>query len=465
MKFTARQAMSWLDQGVMFGAGSEQFDGVSTDTRTLSKGALYVPIRGDNFDGHKFIDQALEKGAGGVVFEAADQVRDPAFWVNDTRRALGEIARGWRSQFSVPLIAVTGSNGKTTVKEMIAAVLREAVGKDACLATRGNFNNDIGVPLTLFRLAARHQLAVLELGMNHPGEIDWLAQIARPNIALVNNAQREHQEFLDGVEATAIENGSVFAHLPSDGTAVFPGDTPFTALWQKIAGQRPCLTFGLSDKPDQYDLCASPIAQPTGFEMTIRGTSLTVALQIDGKHNVRNALAAAACCVAAGIKPAVIAAGLRQFEPASGRMQRALSAGGATLIDDTYNANPDSVLAAIDVLADMPAPRILVLGDMAEVGDQGPQFHREIGEHAKASGLQALFAVGPQCRDAVAAFGKGAVNFESVDAVSAAVTRVARPGASILVKGSRSMRMERVVQALTADSEQSTTTQEVSDAA
>jgi len=464
MKFSARQALGWLDQAVLFGTGSETFEGVSTDTRTLTAGSLYVPIRGENFDGHQFIAQALDKGARGIMFEAAEQVRDPALWVGDTRHALGEIARGWRSQFTLPLIAVTGSNGKTTVKEMIAAVLREAVGQKACLATEGNFNNDIGVPLTLFRLKQEHQLAVLELGMNHPGEIDWLAQIAQPDIALVNNAQREHQEFLDGVEATAVENGSVFAHLPKDGTAVFPGDTPFTSLWQKIAGDRQCIEFGLSEDGTQYALSARPDAQPTGFDMTILGQVQAVTLQIDGKHNVRNALAAAACCIAAGINPATIAAGLSRFVPASGRMQRAISTGGATLIDDTYNANPDSVLAAIDVLADMPTPRILVLGDMAEVGDQGPQFHREIGEHAKSRGLQALFAIGPQCRDAVAAFGKGAVNFEDVDALSTAVSRVARPGASILVKGSRSMRMERVVQALTEPS-QSDPAPEIPDAA
>ena len=398
------------------------------------------------------------------MFEAAERVRQPALWVGDSRRALGDIARGWRSQFALPLIAVTGSNGKTTVKEMIAAVLREAVGKGACLATNGNFNNDIGVPLTLFRLHKEHQLAVLELGMNHPGEIDRLAQIAQPDIALVNNAQREHQEFLDGVEATAIENGSVFAHLPKNGTAVFPGDAPFTSLWKGVAGDRQCIEFGLSLSGAQYELSARPDAQPTGFDMTILGQTQIIELQIDGKHNVRNALAAAACCVAAGINPTTIAAGLSRFEPASGRMQRAISTGGATLIDDTYNANPDSVLAAIDVLADMPTPRILVLGDMAEVGDQGPQFHREVGEHAKTRGLQALFAIGPQCRDAVAAFGKGAVNFESVDALSSAVSRVARPGASILIKGSRSMRMERVVQALTAPP-QSDPASEISDAA
>ena len=464
MRFTARQAFEWLDQAVLYGTGSETFNGVSTDTRTLSAGSLYIPIRGENFDGHKFIAQALESGAKGVMFDAADAVREPALQVPDTRRALGEIARGWRSQFSLPLIAVTGSNGKTTVKEMIAAVLREAVGNQSCLATDGNFNNEIGVPLTLFRLESEHQLAVLELGMNHPGEIDWLAQISQPDIALVNNAQREHQEFLDGVEATAIENGSVFAHLPDDGTAIFPGDTPFTALWKKIAGARQCIQFGLSEDGSQYELTAKPDAQPSGFDMTILGQTQAVALQIDGKHNVRNALAAAACCVAAGINPATIAAGLSRFVPANGRMQRAVATAGATLIDDTYNANPDSVLAAIDVLADMPTPRILVLGDMAEVGDDGPEFHREIGERAKTAGLQALFAIGPQCRDAVSAFGKGAVNFESVEELSQAVSRVARPGASILVKGSRSMRMERVVQALTTASE-GDPAQEISDAA
>lgn len=453
MNFCARDVLNWVQSGVLTGTGSETFTSVQTDTRQLTPGCLFVPIRGDNFDGHQFIDQALAAGAAGVLFETHPYLVTPSIQVPDTRRALGEIARGWRSRFDLPLAAVTGSNGKTTVKEMVSAVMSEAVGESARLATAGNFNNDIGVPLTLFRLHEAHRLAVLELGMNHPGEIACLADMAQPTIALVNNAQREHQEFLDGTEATARENGSVFAALPSDGIAVFPGDDAHLPIWQALAGGRRTIRFGFAVGSGLLDVWAEPGATPQRFELHTTWPSgdpqqVSIALAIDGTHNVRNALAAASLCLAAGVDLADIAKGLARFEPARGRMQRAVSATGATLIDDTYNANPDSVLAAIDVLAGLPSPRILVLGDMGEVGDQGPQFHREVGLYARQQSLQAIFATGPLSRDTVQAFGKGAVHFDDAVALANALRKVARPGATILVKGSRFMQMERVVRAL-----------------
>lgn len=459
MNFTARDVLNWLQVGELYGTGNETFNGIGTDTRNLPAGCLFIPIRGDNFDGHSFIDKALHDGAAGVLFEDHDKLTTPSFRVPDTRRALGEIARGWRDGFTLPLVAITGSNGKTTVKEMVAAIMATALGETARLATRGNFNNDIGVPLTLFRLGDGHRMAVLELGMNRPGEIEWLTWIAQPSIAVVNNAQREHQEFLDGVEATARENGSVLAGLPATGTAVFPGDDECTTIWRAMAADRNTLCFGYATEPGSMDVWAAPDAQPGGFALNVaaglagEATSVDVALTIDGAHNVRNALAAASVCLAAGISLEHVQQGLASFQPVSGRMQRFVSSAGVDLIDDTYNANPDSVLAAIDVLASKPSPRILVLGDMAEVGDQGPAFHAEVGRYARERQLQAVFATGPLCGETVAAFGKGAVHFDDVAALSAALGKMARPGATILVKGSRSMRMERVVQALKASDE------------
>ena len=374
----------------------------------------------------------------------------PALWVPDARRALGELAAGWRRRFTLPLVAVTGSNGKTTVKEMIAAIFAEAFDASAWLATRGNLNNEVGVPLTLFRLGTSHRAAVVELGMNHPGEIAWLGRIAAPTIALVNNAQREHQEFLHSVEATARENGAVIAALPADGVAVFPGDDPHAPIWRGLAGARRCFEFGLHDDASgqaSFTVSAAADARPEGFAMTVDGQPVQVRLAIDGAHNVRNALAAAACALAAGIEPATIARGLARFRPAAGRLVRLRAASGATLIDDSYNANPDSVRAAIDVLAALPAPRMLVLGDMAEVGDQGPRFHREVGDYARERDV-AVLALGPATRETVAACGATAEHFDAIEPLVDRLRERAVPPATVLVKGSRSMRMERVVAAL-----------------
>jgi len=420
--------------------------GVSTDSRTVRPGELFVALRGEHHDAHEHLAQALATGAAALLVERwTVDCRPPVLLVDDTRRALGEIAAGWRRRFRLPLIAVTGSNGKTTVKEMIAAVLARWVGEDARLATRGNLNNDVGVPLTLLRLAAHHRTAVVELGMNRPGEIAQLARIAGAGVALVNNAQREHQEFLHTVEATARENGEAIAALPPDGVAVFPGDDHHSGLWRALAGNRPRLEFGLAPGLDVH---AAADARPQGFEATIRGQAVGLSLAIEGAHSVRNALAAAACCHAVGVPAATIADGLAAFRPAAGRLRRLPSAAGGTLIDDSYNANPDSVRAAVDVLAARPSPRVLVLGDMAEVGEQGPQFHAEVGGYARERGIDRLLALGPASRATAAAFGAGAEHFATVEALCAQARVLDAAGTSLLVKGSRSMRMERVVQAL-----------------
>jgi UDP-N-acetylmuramoyl-tripeptide--D-alanyl-D-alanine ligase len=450
--FDLREAFGWLSSGRLLTADASNaatpLIGVSTDTRSVGPGQLFVALRGERFDAHAFIGQAVASGAAALLVDHwTEACRAPALWVTDTRRALGEIAAGWRRQFSLPVIAVTGSNGKTTVKEMIAAILAEQHGPAHRLATRGNLNNDIGVPQTVFELRDTHRSAVIELGMNQPGEIAWLAHIAQPCVSLVNNAQREHQEFMHTVEATARENGAALAALPADGTAVFPGDDVHTPIWQALSGPRRCIAFGMNA---QCSVHASPDAQPADFEVVLPGERIRVSLAIDGQHNVRNALAAAACCHAIGVPGEVIARGLAAFRPAAGRLRRLQAVSGAALIDDSYNANPDSVRAAIDVLAACHAPRILVLGDMAEVGDQGPQFHAEVGAYARERGLEHLLACGQASRGTAAAFGGHGEFFETVEQAGERAMALASPTATVLVKGSRSMRMERIVHQLAA---------------
>ena len=366
----------------------------------------------------------------------------------DSRLALGELAAGWRRQFDLPLIAVTGSNGKTTVTQMVASILRAHAG-DAAHATQGNLNNDIGVPLTLLGLRSEHRMGVIELGMNHPGEIAYLAGLAQPTVALVNNAQREHQEFMHTVRAVAEENGAVLQALPSSGVAVYPQDDDFTALWQELAGTRAVCRFAMASG----EVSAAVVVWRAGaWQFTLRtpqGTAPLV-LHIAGRHNVKNALAAAACALSAGVPLPAIAQGLQAFEPVKGR-SRALALAGAqvTVVDDTYNANPDSVRAAVDVLAELPGPRLLVLGDMGEVGDQGPQFHAEVGAYAAEKGIEVLFTLGELSLHAHRAFGvERGQHFADMAALQAAVAAVWRSASSILVKGSRFMKMERVVETL-----------------
>ena len=452
---TLQQALQWLPSARLVGDGTLRFQRVHTDTRSLQPGDLFVALQGERFDAHDFLAQAKGAGAVAALAQHGLSAELPGLLVADSKQALGQLATGWRAQFSLPLIAVTGSNGKTTVTQMVASILR-AWKQGGAFATEGNFNNDIGVPLTLLRLRATHQAGVVELGMNHPGEIASLAAMTRPTVALGNNAQREHLEFMATVEAVARENGAVIAALPASGVAVFPADELYTPLWRELAGARTVLTFAESGEAD-----VTGTAQWLGGAWRVlAGTpqgALDFSLQIAGRHNVKNALAAAACALAAGAPLAAISAGLSAFVPVKGR-SRALqlqAAGHAlTLIDDSYNANPDSVRAAIDVLAELPGPRLLVLGDMGEVGDQGPAFHVEVGAHARARGIEQVFTLGTQSADAASAFGGGRHFGDDIDALQAAVM-AALPGvASVLVKGSRFMKMERVVQAIAADAQQ-----------
>ncbi|MBW8900638.1 MAG: UDP-N-acetylmuramoyl-tripeptide--D-alanyl-D-alanine ligase [Massilia sp.] len=425
------------------------FQGVSTDSRQLMPGSLFVALRGERFDAHDFLDQVVDKPLAAVVVERLPEHYPlPALVVPDTLAALGRIGNFWRRRFAIPVVGVTGSNGKTTVKEMISAILMAAFGAEGRLATQGNLNNEIGVPLTVTRLTDAHKAAVVELGMNHPGEIARLAAIAEPTVALVNNAQREHQEFMHTVEAVARENGAVLQALPADGVAVFPGDDEYTALWRELAGERKVMTFGLTDA---CDVRATYTTNGFGSELAVEAgvERFALVLSAAGVHNVRNALAAIACALGAGIPVDAIVRGLEAFAPVSGRLQRKQAVSGATVIDDTYNANPDSVRAAIDVLAQYPSPRILVLGDMGEVGTQGPEFHQEIGAYAASRGIDTVLATGDLARHMAAS---GAQHYEQFDELLAALDQKlgSKSDATVLVKGSRFMKMERVVQHLIA---------------
>ncbi len=425
-----------------------RFAGVSTSSQTLQAGNLFVALRGERFDAHDFLADVVARGAAAVVVERVPEGFPlPALVVPDTRYALGQIAHAWRRRFDIPLIGVTGSNGKTTVKEMIASILATAFGADCVLATRGNLNNEIGVPLTLFRLDARHRAAVIEMGMNHPGEITRLAEIAAPTVGLVNNAQREHQEFMVSVAAVAEENGAVIRALASDGCAVFPADDDYAPLWHGDAGARRKITFGLAGDP-AITCHWQPLDFGSQLAIDAQGMTFDVSLSAAGEHNVRNALAACAATLAAGIDARSIVRGLERFMPVAGRLQKKIAANGATVIDDTYNANPDSVRAAIDVLAGVPSPRLLVLGDMGEVGSEGVAFHAEIGAYARARQIDQLFTVGALARHASLAFGSAARHFDAMEQLNDEVAHVPA-GASVLVKGSRFMKMERVVERLT----------------
>jgi UDP-N-acetylmuramoyl-tripeptide--D-alanyl-D-alanine ligase len=452
LNLSLHDALALIPGGKLVGDGSVLVQRVHTDTRTLRPGDLFVALKGERFDANEFLADARAAGAvAAIAHGGLAQAGLPGIEVADSKLALGSLAAGWRARYTLPLIAVAGSNGKTTVTQMIASILR-AYLPDAMLATQGNFNNEIGLPLTLMRLAPTHRIGVVELGMNHPGEIATLSKIAQPTVALVNNAQREHQEFMTSVEAVARENGAIFRFLPPNGTGVFPAGDDYALLWAGLCNGRPTLTF--SDKQsDKADVCGQGVWHDHRWLVRAQTPAgpLEFSLGIAGEHNVRNALAATACALAAGVPLDAIRDGLQAFEAVKGRSRAfALEIAGKriTAVDDTYNANPDSVRAAIDVLEALPAPHLLVLGDMGEVGNQGPAFHEEIGLHAKKRGIAHVFTLGSQS-ELVAQKAGGKHFGDDIAALNRSV--IARlPGVgSVLVKGSRFMKMERVIEAIT----------------
>ncbi len=438
-----------------------RFDAVSTDSRRIKAGDLFIALRGEHFDGYEFAAGSLQAGAVAIMvntdsYEANPQIPDPKssiLVVEDTRLALGQLAAHWRAQFDIPLVAVTGSNGKTTVKEMLASILREAAGgRDAVLATLGNLNNDIGMPQTLLQLNTRHRYAVIEMGMNHPGEIDYLTRIACPDVALVNNASGAHLEGLGSVEAVARAKGEIFGGLKDHGTAVINADDAHAPLWSSLAGTHDLLEFALDHEADVRGEW-----QPEGAGLRLDAQTpqggFAARLQVPGEHNARNALAATAAAIALNVPLETIAAGLEKFAGVAGRLQRKAGRNGATLIDDTYNANPASMRAAIGVLAQQHGRRVFVLGDMGELGEGAAAFHAEIGAEAKRAGIDKLYALGELSREAVREFGGGARHFASIEELLAELDKELDADATVLVKGSRFMKMERVVQACMAQEE------------
>ena len=428
------------------------FVGVSTDSRSIGAGELFIALKGENFDGHDYVATALSRGAVAAMVDAEWAQRQqamPLLAVADTRRGLGQLAAAWRARFELPLIGVTGSNGKTTVKEMCAAIFRAWIGDaSAVLATEGNLNNDVGLPLMLLRLRPTHRAAVIEMGMNHPGEIDYLTRLAQPTVAVITNAQRAHLEGLGGLAAVARAKGEIFAGLRPGGGAVINADDAHAALWRELAGDHPLHDFSL-----QVDaaICGNYTPHAFGGALTLltpQGQA-EVDLSLPGRHNAANALAAAAATLAAGADLQSVVAGLQACTGAKGRLQKKAGHAGAVVIDDSYNANPDSLRAAIDVLSALPGKKILVLGDMGEVGAAAAQYHDEIGGYAKSMGIDLLLALGEHAATAVRNFAAGATHYKNVYTLIEALRPLLDAQTTVLVKGSRFMKMERVVEAIT----------------
>lgn len=444
------------------------FEAVSTDTRTLAPRALFVALKGERFDGHDFLARAVEqRAAGALVQDSGLKIEDrelsdslPLLIVQDTRQSLGRLATYWRRKFTMPLVALTGSNGKTTVKEMLAEILRQACAAQSptrdpqasVLATRGNLNNDIGVPLTLLELRTTHGYAVVEMGMNHAGEIRYLTQLSAPDVALVNNVGPAHLEFFGSVEAIARAKGEIFDGLGPEGTAVINADDRHAPLLRELAAARRRIEFGLESKAAVTAAYRLRFLESEIVLKTPLGEAAAV-LKAPGLHNVRNALAASAAAVALKVPAATIAAGLGRFTGVKGRLQQKAAVNGATLIDDTYNANPESSRAAIAVLGGAPGEKLLVLGDMGELGAEGAELHEEMGRAARSGGVDRLYTLGELSAHAAHAFGTGARHFERVEDLLAELGSRLGPGVTLLVKGSRFMRMERVVTALALDGE------------
>ena len=441
--------------GIEGGVELEQVSRLHTDTRTLMPGDCFVALKGERFDANDYLEQITDMGAvGAIAHQGRLKSGMIGFEVNDTTKALGVVAAAWRAGKSTQLIAVTGSNGKTTVTQMIGGILLAWKFKDS-LATQGNFNNAIGVPLTLLRLRDHIQVGVVELGMNHPGEIEGLARWVNPEVALVNNAQREHQEFMKSVKAVAEENAQVFKALKPGGVAVFPGHDPQTEFWRELAQGQRQMTFGASSDCDVHLISHEWLNGAWHARVSVLGQAFNVRLHQAGEHNLMNALASIACAHALGAPLGAIQQGLEDFRPVAGRTQTKLVQMGKrviTLVDDSYNANPDSVLAGIETLRGLPSPRLLILGEMGEVGESGDVFHQEVGRFAKASGIEHLMCLGTLTEHTALSYSgeMSGVHFDNLESLLDHLPGVLQGVESVWVKGSRFMQMERVVKAITA---------------
>jgi len=424
---------------------------VTTDSRDIRAGDLFIALKGERFDAHDFVAQAFAQGAVAVMVERA--IDGDCIIVEDTLQALGALAGYWRAKHAhQPLVAITGSNGKTSLKEMLASILAAHAGNsDLVHATKGNLNNHIGLPLTLLGIRPEHRFVVAEMGMNHFGEIDYLTHIARPDVAVVNNAGAAHLEALGSVAGVAKAKGEIFAGLVNDGVAIINSDDEFASLWRDLAASHAQISFGLQDAEitaEQIELQATGSA----FKLATPLGTVDVTLAVPGLHNVRNALAAAASAIALQIPLAEIAKGLSAWGGVKGRLQAKQASNGAKILDDTYNANPDSMRAAIDVLSAIGQSTaqntVLVIGDMGEVGEDAAERHAEIGAYAREQGISALLATGEQMTHAVNTFGEGAQHFADKADLLRALNELLTPQSQVLVKGSRFMRMEEIVNAL-----------------
>ncbi|MFO7604081.1 MAG: UDP-N-acetylmuramoyl-tripeptide--D-alanyl-D-alanine ligase [Gammaproteobacteria bacterium] len=435
--------------GVDYHGADCHLTGISTDSRKIQPGELFIALRGPNFDGHQFIEKAIVNGAVAVVAEHETQFAVPALCVKDSRLALGQLASAWRQRFDIPLIAVTGSNGKTTVKELLTSIFSQ---QGQPLSTQGNFNNEIGMPLTLLRLTARHTAAIIEMGANHPGEIEYLSNLACPTVALVNNAGDAHLEGFGSIEGVAEAKGEIYSGLRNDGVAVINIDDPYSYIWQELCEGKEIISFGLEQ---DVDVTAKYSATPMGMKLnlTTNDESGEVLLPLLGRHNVMNALAATAAATAAGVSLEVILAGLQNAQAAPGRLELKSGLGGSRIIDDTYNANPASLNAGIAVLTAYPGRHYLALGDMGELGEAAPQLHYQAGVEAKRRGVERLYAVGELSQQACAGFAAGAQWFERQEEMIAALRQELQAEVTLLVKGSRRMHMERVVEAVATGTE------------
>ncbi|MBN1378470.1 MAG: UDP-N-acetylmuramoyl-tripeptide--D-alanyl-D-alanine ligase [Gammaproteobacteria bacterium] len=415
------------------------YESISTDTRNIQAGSLFVALKGDRFDAHSFLDQAIAKGAAALLVTSESKLAVPQIVVADTRKALGNLARLWRQQFSIPVIAVTGSNGKTTVKEMIAAILSR-LGET--LSTEGNLNNDIGVPLTLLRLRSHHCYAVIEMGANHAGEIRYLSSIAQPQTAIITNAAPAHLEGFGSLQTVAESKAEIYSAIPATGQAIINADDAFASYWREQTSHCQRVEFGFSA---DADVRGDWFARENLLQIETRLGVCEARLPLFGQHNASNALAAAAAALSVGVGPQEIQQGLESMKPVQGRLYPRQGPFGMEILDDSYNANPGSLKAALNVLRAMPGRAWLVLGDMAELGQDARQLHYEMGLLAKGLGVERLFALGTLAAEAVAAFGENARLYNNADELITALCEQAGSEVNVLVKGSRAMRMEQVV--------------------
>ncbi|MDJ0877827.1 MAG: UDP-N-acetylmuramoyl-tripeptide--D-alanyl-D-alanine ligase [Halieaceae bacterium] len=419
-----------------------RFWSVSTDSRKAQSGDLFVALRGERFDGHEFLDDVAGKGACGALVDQHVDSKLPQLQVADTELALGRLGALNRDQFKGPLLGITGSSGKTSVKNMLAAILSESA---PTLATEGNLNNEIGVPLTLLRLSPEHRFAVIEMGAGKPGDIAYLAGLARPGISLLLNAMPAHLERMGSLQGIAETKGAI---LSGAQVAIYPADSKYTVFWRGLAKGARCLEFSFDNRATVHASELDIYESGSRFLLHVEGTVFPVELKLPGRHSIANAMAAGAAALAAGASEAQVQAGLAKVMPTGGRLLRRTGREGISVIDDSYNANPGSVKAAIDVLTTMAGRQVLALGTMAELGDAADELHAEIGRYARAAGIDALWGVGPHTAEAARAFGTGGEHFDTREALLIALPEIARAGDVVLVKGSRSAGMEQVVSAL-----------------